>query len=236
MNISALLAKELVETQFPHWGDLPIREVDNQGHDNRTFRLGEEMSVRLPTGELYALHVGVEHDWLPVLAPRLPQPIPEPVGKGTPGCGYPWPWSINCWISGEVASMNRIGALEQFASDLAGFLNALQRVDASGGPFAAEDITGHEFAHAIINLGFTEEEMREWMAIYEAAKVQNAFPGTFAMTNADEYFAELSQSYFEVNNEINGRREIRRGDPDAFRFLEQIYGRTNLSWPSRPRQ
>lgn len=134
MNISASLAKELVETQFPQWGELPLSPVDNQGHDNRTFRLGEEMSIRLPTGQSYALHVSIEHDWLPFLAPRLPLPIPEPLGKGNPGSEYPWAWSINRWIPGEVASTDRIGDLDEFASDLAGFLNALQSIDASDGP------------------------------------------------------------------------------------------------------
>lgn len=134
MKISPSLAKELVETQFPRWDNLPVRPVENDGHDNRTFRLGEDMSVRLPSGELYALHVGIEHDWLPFLSSRLPFPIPEPLGRGKPGSGYPWPWSINRWIPGETASKNRIGDMEQFASDLAKFLNAMQDIDGSQGP------------------------------------------------------------------------------------------------------
>lgn len=134
MKISPALAKELVETQFPQWGELPVRSVENDGHDNRTFRLGEDMSVRLPTGELYALHVDMEHDWLPYLSSRLPLPVPEPLGKGKPGSGYPWPWSINRWIPGELSTRAGIGDLEQCASDLAGFLNALQRIDVSEGP------------------------------------------------------------------------------------------------------
>ncbi|MEO2036323.1 MAG: hypothetical protein ABGZ35_29975 [Planctomycetaceae bacterium] len=93
-----------------------------------------------------------------------------------------------------------------------------------GDPFAAENITCHEFAHAIMNLGFSVDEQRSWKAIYKAAKQNNLFPGAFAMTNADEYWAELSQSYFGVNNEINGPLAIRQHDSDAFRFLERIYG------------
>ena len=56
------------------------------------------------------------------------------------------------------------------------------------------------------------------------------------MRNADEYWAELSQSYFSVNNEINGLGTIRRRDPAAAAFLEEIYGaggRTNLLRPGR---
>ncbi len=43
----------LVASQFPHWADLPVREVSLQGWDNRTFRLGDELSVRLPSAAGY---------------------------------------------------------------------------------------------------------------------------------------------------------------------------------------
>jgi hypothetical protein len=91
-------------------------------------------------------------------------------------------------------------------------------------PFHAEDIARHEFAHAIMNLGFNENELKQWRAIYAAAKSRQLFPGAFAMANADEYWAELSQSYFGVNNEINGRQLVAERDPEATRFLESIYG------------
>ncbi|MFQ5974021.1 MAG: hypothetical protein ACE5Q3_16975, partial [Alphaproteobacteria bacterium] len=44
-----------------------------------------------------------------------------------------------------------------------------------------------------------------------------------AMTNDNEYFAELSQSYFAVNSEIGGPEAIKGKDPDAFAFLEAVY-------------
>jgi hypothetical protein len=110
----------------------------------------------------------------------------------------------------------------------------LLRLD--GDAFAAESVTCHEFAHAIMNLGFSDEEHRRWKAIYEAAKQQDLFPGAFAMTSADEYWAELSQSYFGVNNEINGLLAIQRSDPDAFRFLEEIYGSDSSSTKNRQRK
>ena len=40
--------------------------------DNTTFRLGDDLSVRLPSGEHHVQQVGKEHRWLPVLAGRLP--------------------------------------------------------------------------------------------------------------------------------------------------------------------
>jgi hypothetical protein len=95
---------------------------------------------------------------------------------------------------------------------------------APGDPFGQESITHHEFAHAIMNLGFTARDRRRWRSIVDAAAARRLFPGAYAMRNADEYWAELSQSYFSVNNEINGLRLIRRRDPAAAAFLEEIYG------------
>jgi hypothetical protein len=64
----------------------------------------------------------------------------------------------------------------------------------------------------------------EWKAIFRAAADRRLFPGAFAMSNADEYWAELSQSYFSVNNEINGPKLIQEKDPTAAAFLEKVYG------------
>jgi aminoglycoside phosphotransferase (APT) family kinase protein len=128
------LVRRLVAQQFPQWADLPIRPVANEGWDNRTFHLGSEMSVRLPSASAYALAVDKEHRWLPVLAPQLPLPIPVPLAKGAPGAGYPHPWSVYRWLRGEPASQANIADLSEFATALADFLAALQHVDPTDGP------------------------------------------------------------------------------------------------------
>jgi aminoglycoside phosphotransferase (APT) family kinase protein len=134
IEIDAALVRRLVDAQFPQWKDLPVKLVEAGGWDNRTFHLGDAMSIRLPSGAFYALQVEKEQEWLPKLAPHLPLPIPAPVGKGRPGEGYPWAWSIYRWIEGSTATYERIGDLGQFAVAVAGFLVALQRIDATGGP------------------------------------------------------------------------------------------------------
>ena len=128
------LARRLVDSQFPQWADLPVTPVEHGGVDNRTFRLGERMTVRLPSADWYALQVAKEQRWLPVLAPRLPLPIPTPVARGAPGEGYPYAWSVYRWLEGEVASESRIADLTEFATTLAGFLVALGGVEAADGP------------------------------------------------------------------------------------------------------
>jgi len=137
-TIDVSLARRLIDSQFPQWSDLPIAEVEVDGWDNRTFRLGSELTVRLPSGDWYARQVDKEQQWLPVLAPQLPLPIPIPVARGEPDSGFPYPWSVYRWLDGEPASRRRIRDLPGFARTLARFLNALGRVDATGGPAPGE--------------------------------------------------------------------------------------------------
>jgi aminoglycoside phosphotransferase (APT) family kinase protein len=128
------LVRRLVADQFPQWAGLPVRPVAGGGWDNWTFHLGVEMSVRMPSASAYALAVDKEHRWLPALAPRLPLPIPTPLANGKPGAGYPHPWSVYSWLVGAPASADSIADPVRFAVDLAGFLSALQGIDATGGP------------------------------------------------------------------------------------------------------
>jgi aminoglycoside phosphotransferase (APT) family kinase protein len=133
-DITPGLVSRLVATQFPQWAELPVRPVDVDGWDNATFRLGERMSVRLPSSQAYVEEVEKEHRWLPILAPQLPLPIPEPLAMGKPGCGFPRPWSVYRWIEGQTAAAAKVANLPEFAADLADFLTALYKVDPSGGP------------------------------------------------------------------------------------------------------
>jgi aminoglycoside phosphotransferase (APT) family kinase protein len=133
-DITADLVARLVRTQFPQWAGLPVRAVAAGGWDNVTFRLGEQMSVRLPSAQRYVPGVQKEQRWLPALAGQLPLPVPELLAAGVPGCGFPWPWSVYRWIDGIPVTEQTVPDLPRFAADLAGFLAALYRVDPAGGP------------------------------------------------------------------------------------------------------
>ncbi|MEK4462801.1 aminoglycoside phosphotransferase family protein [Paenibacillus sp. FSL H8-0315] len=137
-TIDVDLVARLINEQFPEWSDLEIRPVKFSGHDNRTFHLGEQMSVRLPSAAAYVPQVEKEQQWLPFLKKGLTLPISTPLAKGTPTKEYPWPWSINNWLEGETLSHENINDLNQFARDLGSFLIELQSIDASGGPLAGE--------------------------------------------------------------------------------------------------
>ncbi|WP_026875796.1 aminoglycoside phosphotransferase family protein [Jiangella gansuensis] len=130
----AALVRRLIAAQFPQWSGLRVRPVDAQGWDNCTFRLGDDMLVRLPTAEEYALAVEKEQRWLPVFAPALPVPVPQPLARGVPDEGFPHSWSVYGWLDGEPASRAVIEDLTAFAIDLAEFLVCLRRIDPTGGP------------------------------------------------------------------------------------------------------
>jgi aminoglycoside phosphotransferase (APT) family kinase protein len=92
--IDEKLVNQLVASQFPHWSSLTVTPVQPAGWDNATFRLGDRMAVRLPRSKEYAPQVEKEFIWLPILAPSLPQRIPEPLALGSPTDRYPYQWSI----------------------------------------------------------------------------------------------------------------------------------------------
>lgn len=134
MSIGHDLVGRLIAAQFPQWSHLPIRQVLPGGWDNRTFRLGDELLVRLPSADGYVDAVAKEQRWLPVLGPRLPLQIPEPVAMGTPTPEFARPWSVYRWIDGTPAAEAAIEDLTGFARDTAAFLSALARVDTPDGP------------------------------------------------------------------------------------------------------
>jgi aminoglycoside phosphotransferase (APT) family kinase protein len=134
--IDASLVRRLIARQFPQWENLPIKPVEFSGWDNRTFHLGEHMTIRFPCAEEYSKQVEKEQFWLPKLAPLLPLKIPVPIAMGKPGEGYPWHWSVYKWLDGDTASIERINDICQFAIALAEFLVALQQIDTTDGPMA----------------------------------------------------------------------------------------------------
>ncbi|CAI2196143.1 5692_t:CDS:1 [Funneliformis geosporum] len=89
-KINKELVQKLIKNQFPEYAHLTISQVKKSGHDNRTFHLGDKMTVRLPSGEDYASQVEKELFWLPKLKQNLSLPIPTPLAKGEPSADYPF--------------------------------------------------------------------------------------------------------------------------------------------------
>lgn len=140
LKITSDLISILIKEQFPEYSNLPIKPVDNQGHDNRTFRLGEEMLARMPSYKKYAAKVEIEQKWLPKLAPNISLKIPNPLHIGKASTDYPFNWSIYKWIDGK--SLNQVSRhnldLEEIAQTLANFIKEIHKIDTTNAPEAGE--------------------------------------------------------------------------------------------------
>jgi aminoglycoside phosphotransferase (APT) family kinase protein len=139
VDIDASLVARLLSAQFPQWADRPIEAVAASGTDNVTFRLGADLTVRLPRTPWTAGQVEQDATWLPRLAPQLPLAVPELVALGTPGEGYPFSWGVYRWLDGEEFQLDLLSDPAQAATDLAGFISSLQTIDATGAPVPADD-------------------------------------------------------------------------------------------------
>jgi aminoglycoside phosphotransferase (APT) family kinase protein len=137
VEVSPDLVRRLLAAQHPDLSGLHV-EVMSNGWDNLICRLGGELLVRLPRRAAAAKLVEHEQRWLPVLAPRLPLPVPAPVRAGRPGLGYPWAWSVVPFLPGQIAARHPPADLLAAAASLGGFLGALHApapADAPVNPF-----------------------------------------------------------------------------------------------------
>jgi aminoglycoside phosphotransferase (APT) family kinase protein len=128
------LVRTLIRRQARQWAGLPLRLVDEIGTDNVLFRLGDRLVVRLPRGGRSARSLEKECEWLPRLGTSLPVDIPAVRLVGRPERDYPWPWAVYDWLAGARATEDRVHDAARLARDLAGFITALQVVDAAGAP------------------------------------------------------------------------------------------------------
>ncbi|MGC5222824.1 aminoglycoside phosphotransferase family protein [Micromonospora sp. DT81.3] len=128
------LIRSLLDEQFPQWSALPLRFVERGGNDHRIYRLGDDLSVRLPSAAGYVPQVAKEQAWLPRLAGSVPLPIPVVRGVGRPTERFPAPWSVYGWLPGVPASRTVVENPVRFAADLAAFLVALRSADTTGAP------------------------------------------------------------------------------------------------------
>lgn len=136
IDTDASLVRRLLAARFPQWAALPIERFRSAGTDNAIYRLGADMAVRLPRIPSAVPQVAKEHAWLPRLAPFLPLAVPEPLARGAPAEGYPFEWSVHRWLEGKNATLERLRDPVEAAIDLARFVAALQRIDATAGPLA----------------------------------------------------------------------------------------------------
>lgn len=122
LDIPEPLVRALLAEQFPEWAALPLVRAGD-GTVNVIYRLGEDLSVRLPR------RAEREHAEDRVLAAvaRLPVEVPRVVAIGRPGAGFPWEWAVHTWLNGDLPED------DVPLDDVAALIEALQRLDTRGG-------------------------------------------------------------------------------------------------------
>jgi len=134
VELTAELVRELLRDQHPDLADRAVT-LGARGWDNQLWRLGDDLAVRLPwqteTADALLLE---EHTWVPVLAPRLPLPVPVPQRLGQPSARYPHPWIVTTWVPGTPADRAPATGSGPAADALAAFLTALHRPAPAGAP------------------------------------------------------------------------------------------------------
>ncbi|WP_280407783.1 phosphotransferase [Nocardia brasiliensis] len=137
IEVSAELVRALLREQHPDLAGLAIREVVG-GWGNQMWRLGDELVVRMQRMDPTPEHQLKERRWLPVLAPRLPLPVPRPVRFGAPSERFPKHWTVMTWVPGEPLDHASINRGADAADTLAGFLRALHVAAPAEAPTAKD--------------------------------------------------------------------------------------------------
>ncbi|WP_408612257.1 aminoglycoside phosphotransferase family protein [Glycomyces dulcitolivorans] len=131
-TIDEALVRSLLRDRFPDLAGLELRLVDG-GWDNRMWRLGEDLALRLPRSERAPALLEREHHWIPTFAAGLPLPVPVPVRLGAPTARFPKSWLVTTWVEGTPADLAPI-TRPRSAEALAGFLTALHKPAPAGAP------------------------------------------------------------------------------------------------------
>ncbi|MEV5712270.1 phosphotransferase [Amycolatopsis mediterranei] len=127
--IDTALVRRLVDGRFPGWADRPVTPLASGGTVNAVYRLGVDLTVRLPLTAGGASDIAKERRALSALG-ELPVAVPPVVAVGEPAEEYPWPWAVHGWLDGSPALEGR----DAPAHDLAEFVLALRANRADGPP------------------------------------------------------------------------------------------------------
>src|SRR4051794_32855666 len=145
VEVDEELVRRLLATELPDLAGRPLARIEAWGTDHAIFRLGDDLSVRLPKIGWAATQGERESRWLPVIAPYVPVAVPVPLHVGAPAEGYPYAWYVSPWLPGHHPEP---GADVALARDLAAFVLALQGADATGAPGPRPGQRGGDLAGA----------------------------------------------------------------------------------------
>jgi hypothetical protein len=97
--------------------------------------------------------------------------------------------------------------------------------------YKGRDICVHEFAHNIFQYGISSETRAKFKEQYKRSLAKGLWDKSYAGSNVDEYFAELSMWYFGTHGDLhmsgpkpeNGPEGLKKYDPEAFALFDEFY-------------
>ena len=102
-----------------------------------------------------------------------------------------------------------------------------------GTRYFGENILVHEFSHAIMSIGIRKVDpdlFKEIRAAYDEAMEKGLWKGHYASTNANEYWAEGTQTWFWSNYEyidgdlhVQSPDDLKSYDPRLYELLSRVY-------------
>jgi aminoglycoside phosphotransferase (APT) family kinase protein len=129
VELSGAQSRALIEAQFPELA--PARLVAlGAGWDNVAWRVNDDWVFRIPRRRMGADLIEHEADFIPLLAPHLPQPIPVPECFGRPQDDYPYAFLGYRFLPGLTACDPRLSesARVESAPEIALFLSRLHGI------------------------------------------------------------------------------------------------------------
>ena len=98
--------------------------------------------------------------------------------------------------------------------------------------YKGRDICLHEFAHCIRNHGIQQAVIDRFDAQYKSSLAHGLWVGSYAASNKDEFFAELTMWYFGTHGDLHmtgpkpedGPEGLKKYDPEAYALFDDFYG------------
>jgi alpha-glucosidase len=104
--------------------------------------------------------------------------------------------------------------------------------------YFGRDICVHEFAHNIRDVGMPREVRAKFNEQYHRSLDKGLWQKSYAGSNPDEFFAELTMWYFGTHGDLhmtgpkpdNGPEGLKKYDPEAYALLDDLYnGRIEIA-------
>ncbi|HYH81120.1 MAG TPA: phosphotransferase [Longimicrobium sp.] len=175
--VGADLARALIREQFPALG----RTVEpfGSGWDNTAYLVDGELVFRFPRRAIAVPLMACETRVLPLLAPRLPIPIPNPQWAGEPTDAFPWPFAGYRRLHGQTADGVDLTDAERaaMAAPLGAFLRTLHDVPLDGLELPADAFRrtdlGQRIPVIVQRLDLLEDagliaDRRPWLRMFES--------------------------------------------------------------------